>query len=218
MNSISTIYPALDAYWAAATSEWLQDLLTPPRRNAYELGANNTLYHVDTIDLSAFFVQDKTFFPANVEIMEPGLNLCGPDAAAWNGSAAVTVLEVVSSTPLDITQTIDDLVNEIYPGTSQSNVDMQFILYGRLRMFSGDVNSSFPGLVLPVATQNFGAGLPTAAEKLFSYRFVYPQNQTANSASLKLSETKLTFVGVADAEDELPRIYRLRQSYEQNQG
>lgn len=218
MRSVSTIYPMVNATWAAAPSEWHQYLSDPPRRTAYELGANDTLYHVDTIDLSAFFVQHKTFFPTNVEIMEPGLNLCGPDAAAWNNSAAVTVLEVVSSTPLDIDQTIDDLVNEIYPGTSLSNIDMQFILYGRLRMFSADVNSSFPGLVLPVATQNFGSGLPTAAEKLFSYRFVYPQNMTADLATLRLAETKLTFVGVADKEDEVPRIYRLRQSYEQNQG
>lgn len=219
MKSVSTTFPQVNADWILATSEWSQDLSLPgPRKSGYTPGPiPGTLYYEDTIDLSAFVVQDKTFFPNNVEVIEPGLNQMGPDAAAYNNQAALILMDVVTSAPLDANTTIDNLVNGIYPGGSRSPIDMQFIMFGRVQVFATNSSASYPGLITPISSQNFGAGLPTAADKLFCYRFVYPQNMAVNLATLRTVETTLTFVGVAETESELARIYRLRQSYEQNQ-
>lgn len=219
MKSISTTYPKVNATWdIPGGNVWIQDFATPPRKTSYQEGILDSLFYEDTIDLSAFFVQDQTFFSANVEVMEPGLTEMGPNETYYNNKAALIVLDVVSSVPLSMVDVVTDVSNGIFPGGSESGVDMQFILFGRARIFGANVNASYPGLVMPVASHNFGAGLPTAADKLFSYRIVYPQNMNLNLATLKIPETTLTFVGEATKESELGRIYRLRQSYEQKQG
>ena len=219
-NSVSTVLPRLRATWTLAGPEWIQQTVDGNARTntAYEQSATNVLFFMDTIDLSAFVVQYKTFFPSNVEVAEPGIHVCGPDETYWNNQAALTVLDVVTSAPLDTTNVIADLENSIYPGSNLGESDDQFIMMGRLRMFAANINASFPGLVLPVSDHRFGSGLPTAADKLYCYRFILAQNQALTNASLLVPETKLTFVGVAEDEGELGRIYRLRQSYDQRQG
>ena len=66
--------------------------------------------------MSAFVVQNKNFFPANLEVAEPGLVQCGPLPADWLDSAQLTVLDVVTSAPLAVDDTIDDILNNVFPG------------------------------------------------------------------------------------------------------
>ena len=85
-------------------------------RTSYKLGPGLSLYYRDQIDMSAFVVQNKNFFPANLEVAEPGLVQCGPLPADWLDSAQLTVLDVVTSAPLAVDDTIDDILNNVFPG------------------------------------------------------------------------------------------------------
>ena len=238
MNSVSITFPKLKADQDIFSQpNWVQPGPNPldPSQNAYDqvdrAGAvrNGTLFWYEQIDMSAFFVQDKTFFPADVAIQEPGLVKCGPTAAEWNGEASVQVLDIISNIPV-----IDDLNNpeqpvidpfvleSTFPGGYTSQIDKQFILFGRYHAYAADASSSFPGAMNLIRSSTFGAGLPTASDKLYCIRIVTSSAGgnilPAGLAILEVPETEYTLNGVAATEDELERIYRLRQSYEQQQG
>jgi hypothetical protein len=238
MNSVSITFPKLHADQDLASQpDWLQPgpSATLPAQNAYDQVRrltpehNSTLFWLEQIDMSAFFVQDKTFFPGDVSIQEPGLLKCGPTSAQWNDQASVQVLDIISNVPLvdssfvPETPVIDPFVLEdIFPGGATSTIDSQFIVFGRYHAYSADINSSFPGAMNLIRSSTFGGGLPTASDKLFCLRIVtsaaggsiFP----AGTAILEVPETTYTIRGVASDEGELERIYRLRQSYEQKQG
>ncbi len=232
MNSVSVTFPRLIANGSAVDpGNWDQPgpAVTTPGTNVYDsifvfpgLGYNAPLMWAETIDMSAFVVQDKTFFPGDIRVSEPGLLTCGPTAAEWNNEAATQVLDLISNVPL----TLADVINPFYrdgtfPGTPDSTIDMQFIVYGRYQAFSNNVSSSYPGAMNLIKSATFGAGLPTASDKLYCLRIVLPGSGAGNPtglAELNVPDTIYEIVGVAAEEDELSRIYRLRQSYEQKQG
>lgn len=238
MNSISITFPKLKADQdLVAQPNWLQPgpSSTLPAQNAYDQlrrltpEHNGTLFWYEQIDMSGFFVQDKTFFPADVSIQEPGLLKCGPTAAQWNGEASVQILDIISNVPV-----IDDMISpelpvidpfvldEVFPGGTQSLIDNQFILFGRYHAYSADASSSFPGAMNLIRSSTFGRGLPTASDKLYCIRVVTSSAGGAvfplGTAVLEVPETIYTVEGVAADEGEMERIYRLRQSYEQQQG
>lgn len=243
MNSVSITFPILEADQdAAAQPNWIQPGPTAadPSQNAYlmirqALPNTGILLWEETIDMSSFVVQDKTFFPIDVLIQEPGLLLCGPTAAEWRNEAAVEILDLISNTPLttDLISnpyaTLDELGpvielfvdDAVFPGSARSTIDDQFIVYGRYHAYAADTTSSFPGATNLIRTNSFGRGLPTAADKLYCLRIVKARGSAAGplaTATLKVPETKYTIIGKAEAEEELERVYRLRQSYMQKQG
>ena len=188
MNSVSITFPKLRADQDIVSQpNWVMPGPSPlaPSQNPYGQVdrftpvRNGTLYWYETIDMSAFFVQDKTFFPADVAIQEPGLVKCGPSAADWNGEASVQVLDIISNIPvidnvnLPEQPVIDPFVLEdIFPGGYTSSIDNQFILFGRYHAYSADASSSFPGAMNLIRSSTFGAGLPTASDKLYCIRII----------------------------------------------
>jgi len=220
MKSIGTVLPRVKAIWNG--SNWKQNTLAGFGTTPYQNPSGLFLYYRDTIDMSAFVVQNKTFFPANLEVSEPGVVQCGPTPADWFDSAGLIVMDIVSSAPLAVTDTLTDMEDNIFPGFPNSKIDMQFITYGRVNVYSANTTNSFPSLMSIISSQKFGSGLPTAADKLFVYRFVLPSAASAFVVpylqTLDIPATQLTFVGDAREESELARVYRLRQSYEQKQG
>ena len=178
--------------------------------------------------MSSFFVQDKTFFPGDVSIQEPGIVKCGPASPDWNDQASVQILDIISNVPLvdslnaPENPVIDPFVlQDIFPGGATSTIDSQFIVFGRYHAYSADTSSSFPAAMNLIRSSTFGGGLPTASEKLFCIRIVSSAAGgplPSNIATLEVPETTYTIRGVASDEGELQRIYRLRQSYEQKHG
>ena len=240
MNSVSITFPLLVADQdVTALPNWVQPGPTSndPSQNAYlmirqALPNTGILLWEETIDMSSFVVQDKTFFPIEIQIQEPGLLLCGPNAAEWSNSAAVEILDLISNVPLTTKlirnpfSTLDELGpvieewvdNSVFPGSARSSIDDQFVLFGRYHAYAADTTSSFPGATNLIRTNSFGRGLPTASDKLYCLRIIKAQGGAAGPtalATLQVPETKYTIIGKADAEEELERVYRLRQSYEQ---
>lgn len=220
MKSVGTVLPRVKAIWNGTV--WKQNTLSGFGTTPYKTPSGLFLYYRDTIDMSSFVVQNKTFFPANLEVAEPGVVQCGPLPVDWLDSAGLIVMDVVTSAPLAVDDTLDDMVNNIFPGFPDSEIDMQFITYGRVNVYSANTTNSFPSLMSIISSQKFGSGLPTAADKLFVYRFVVPSASApfafGTTPTLDIPATQLTFVGDAREESELARVYRIRQSYEQKQG
>lgn len=221
MNAIRTVFPSLTSTWDLAGLTWTPDVTNPYLLTATTLSTAQAFVWDGTIDLSAFSVQDKTFFPTSLGAQAPGLHQCGPTAAEWNNEAGIEVMDIITSVPISVGDLKDALVARVFPGMPDYPLDNQFIMMGKYSAYAADINLSFPGLVNLVKEANFGAGLPTAAEKLFCYRIVLPRSGAAapvNGATLEVPGTRYQITGRAEMEDELEYIYRLRKSYEQKQG
>lgn len=229
MNSVSIVFPKLKADQNVVSQpNWVQPGpgVNAKAKNAYQdnvpaLVGNTTLFWRETIDMSSFVVQDKTFFPMDIRVADPGLLICGPDAIDWNNQASVQVLDLISNIPLDDDVIVKFVDLNIYPGMPSSPIDMQFILYGRYQAYSNNISSSFPGAMNMIKSATFGAGLPTASDKLYCIRIVRSSagpGLPTPLATIELPATSYEIVGEATEEEELARIYRLRQSYEQKQG
>ena len=224
MNSMELLFPEVRVTWDGINLVWDPILISGQAENTYEqtsgtLTFPGRLYYQATLDLSAYFVQDKTFFPLDVRIQEPGILQCQP-VADWANACQVEVLDLISSVPLDADSIAIAMSQVSYPGFSRSNIDNQFILYGRYQAFSQTTTSSFTGLMQLVKSSTFGAGLPTATDKLYCLRVILPTAGGApvgNGAQLEMGPTRYMVMGEADVESELARIYRLRQSFEQRQ-
>lgn len=225
MNSIGTTIPRFNGTWSTFSNEWKQPTAFSVLINPWKIRPGTTFaYYEDTMDLSAFVVQDKTFFPGALELMEPGIHLCGPTVAEWGSVPQLQVLDLITSAPVaDVDALMDAMLEGDFPGGSRSDMDMQFIMYGRVQYFSFNSTGSYDGLMSTVSSQNFGSGNPTAADKLFVYRFMYASGNfggtgfPSSAATCNIPETRFEIVGTAAEESEVARIYRLRKSYEQNQ-
>lgn len=224
MNSMELLFPEVRVTWDGINLVWDPILISGQAENTYEqtsgtLTFPGRLYYQATLDLSAYFVQDKTFFPLDVRIQEPGVLQCEP-VPDWANAAQVEVLDLISSVPLDVGTIATGMTLRDYPGFAESNIDNQFILYGRYQAFSQTTTSSFTGLMQLVKSSTFGAGLPTATDKLYCLRIVRSEAGGApvgTGAKLEMGPTRYLIMGEADVESELARIYRLRQSFEQRQ-
>ena len=219
MNSMELLFPRLKAEWDGVNLVWDQASTNDYEQTSGILTFPGRLYYQTTLDLSAFFVQDKTFFPLDVRIQEPGVLQCTP-VADWVNAAQIEVLDLISSVPLDVDTISLGMSTRDYPGFAESDIDNQFILYGRYQAFSQTTTSSFTGLMQLVKSSTFGAGLPTATDKLYCLRIVRSSAGGApvgTGAKIDMGPTRYMVMGEADVESELARIYRLRQSFEQRQ-
>jgi len=212
-NSIETVFPKCTATWAGGAVT-----TTVPNRYQKKTVATTlatALFYDSTIDLSAFFVQGRTFFPVELVTQSVGRVDCS-SPAQWNNAASVIVYDIITSAPINGQTLCDSIVEQNYPGFPEFALDNQFIMYGRLQIFAANTTNSFPGYMNLVQSNNFGSGKPTAAEQLFCYRVIIPDSDSAvATGTLVVPPTRYEFLGKTDAEDELERIYRLRQSYEQ---
>jgi hypothetical protein len=221
MNSISITFPKLYAIRTGA-SEW--DQAAYGMLNNYEthavpfVGAPDALVWSETIDMSAFVIQDKTFFSRDVQISEPGIAKCNP-SPDWIDSAGLEIVDLISNIPLDAATIVQNMKIGTFTGFPSDDSDNQFLLFGRYMAFTASTTASLPGLMQLAKTSTFGAGLPTASEKIYCMRVIIPSasSMPVVGATLRVFPTRYTIVGVAEEESELARIYRLRQSYEQIQ-
>lgn len=219
MNSMELLFPRLKATFDPINLVWTQADTNDYEQTGGLLTFPGRLYYRDTLDLSAFFVQDKTFFPVDVRIQEPGVLQCTP-VPDWANAAQIEVMDLISSVPLDVDTISLGMSTRDYPGFAESEIDNQYILYGRYQAFSQTTTSSFTGLMQLVKSSTFGAGLPTASDKLYCLRVVRSSAGGAPmgaAAKIDMGPTRYLVAGEADVESELARIYRLRQSFEQRQ-
>ena len=216
-NSIEVVFPKCQANWNTSSGGYWERQ-DPNRYQAKDVATTigSALFTDVTIDLSAFFVQDRTFFPAELISQSVGIVECN-SPAQWHNAASIRVYDIITSTPIDPLQTLmDGVVAGDFPGFPEYPLDNQYILYGQYSVYAANSNNSFPGYMQLVQTNNFGAGLPTAAEKLYAYRIIIPDSDDIPvGGSFLVPATRYEIMGLTEAEEELERVYRLRQSYEQ---
>lgn len=215
-RTISTMIPSLVLEKPEVNPEW-----TTYRNGWLPVpGVALASYYQDSIDLSGYALQRMTFFPELGFLQESPLrSITGSEAAGlWDAT-------IISSVPLDINSLFTELLFSSAPGlTPLGSVgindasDWSQILYCRIRNDSLDTTlANSVGLTKPVDMGQLGSLEPTAADKLFVSRIVYPYGTvslTTLFATLSAPGQRVGFRGMMAEEVELEYMMRLKRSYE----
>lgn len=162
-----------------------------------------------SIDLSGYALQRKTFFPVVGFLQQSPI-------IALDAGAAIHMMTVISSTPLDV----DLLMSGMLVGTTPDVIteDWETILYCRSETYAA--NQTIPSAFNYLALQNFGQTgslQPTAADKLFVYRIALPISTTSLATDftrIQLPSCRVGLIGQMTDEPELEYMMRLKRSYE----
>jgi len=171
------------------------------------------------IDLAGYHQQEETFFTRAVQVQGNTY----PDA---NTTQQFTVHDIISTEPFSD----DELASAVYiytpgllnPTTFLTNIDLEHIVYGRIRVY-GARNFDSLGAPISAALTNanqvlmnedfYGTNNGTARDKLYVYRVVGGMLFGASQAIL-LGGVSYVVSGAISKEDELEYLMRLKRAYE----
>ena len=178
------------------------------------------IYHEAYFDLSPYNLDDLTMVPLNCGLQD-GMpyfyNLIDPLTAgvgAW-------VVDVISQERLDIEATFANIGQGNPPGTLLTTENFEQILMCDTRFMSIDAQVGVSNLLTANTAGKMGSNSPTAAEKLWLYRFVAIGRGVAGVTpgdSISIPATRFVVGADIIREDEIPYLMRLKRSFELSTG
>jgi len=179
-------------------------------------GGETMLVHEDKISLSLLAKEKQTWFTGSSTLQDPGKYTLTNAAGAAVVGGGLEVLDIVSVVPLEISIVGQDLVNNVMPSFLRGTGDYSHLIFAAYRLFAINSNASVAGLLSPVSVTEFGQNAPTAANQVFTYRFLLPR-QTAPVPAvgdiLKCPGSRFVLNGAALEEQDLAHIMRMKKSY-----
>ena len=179
-------------------------------------------YYEDSIDLSGYANQDLTFFPELAFIqMSPVYTIQSTDGGS------VLDLVAITSVPMDVESLYTALIFGSGPAlpelsapgiVNNSPVDWSTVPYCRIDFRSRETNiPGGLGIMTSIESAQLGSLQPTAADKLFIYRIVYPLSDTPphiDFSSFVIPPLRVGFRGMMAQEDDREYLMRLKRGYE----
>lgn len=196
-----TISQMMPEYSGAYTTEWTD------HKTWQGPATGNVIFNETYIDLSAYELDDLTFFPMGAILQDPGLyqsDVTNP----------LQVLDIVSQAKLNITEVLANLAENNVPGMMESTMDFTQIIWGQYRTFLGQ--ATFQGganLFLPANGGLFGSGSPTTAAKLYCTRIIITDAATEGNY-LSVPASRFIVSAVVAKEKDLAFMMRQKRSYE----
>ena len=178
------------------------------------------VYHESYFDLSPYNLDDLTMVPLSCQLQD-GMpyfyTLFDPlltGVGAW-------VVDVISQERLDIDATFADISQGNPPGTLLTTENFEQILMCNTRYMSIDAQIGVSNLLTANTAGRMGSNSPTAAEKLWLYRFVAIGRGVAGVTpgdSIAIPATRFVIGADIIREDEIPYLMRLKRSFELSTG
>jgi len=175
---------------------------------------NNTMYWQGSIDLSGYALERKTFYPLTAFVQE---------ATSYNafGGSGQSVVYIVSSIPIDPVTLATQVIFTSGPGFIQPGAagvpqdDWTNVLFAEYKV--NLINSTLPalGICQPIETKQYGSLSPTAADKLYVMKMVFPATLAGIVGdSLSIPSSRIVIPGSIKEEPKLEYMMRLKRSYE----
>jgi hypothetical protein len=181
--------------------------------NGWKLNGVGTVYYETYWDMSAYTLDDLTFFPISA-VLQDGQPYVYSGAT---GDLALTILDIISQERLDMSQvTADSLLGNL-PGQPLSTENFEQIVMCNFRFNLPQADFTSATLFLPATTGSFGSLQPTACEKLWVYRVVIAAATDLLNANISIPATRFVMSGTVVKEPELDYMMRLKRSYELSQ-
>ena len=182
--------------------------------NGWSSIGNAVMYWQGSIDLSGYAMERKTFYPVTAFTQEAS-------APVSFGGSGQLAMYLVSSIPTDITALTTQIAYLSAPGFIQSGLagvtqdDWTTVLFGQTDTYL--INSTLPalGIVQLISSKQFGSLSPTAADKLYVTKLVFPST-VAGVIGTKMSipASRIVIPGTIKEEPKLEYMMRLKRSYE----
>jgi hypothetical protein len=216
MKTLVKYHPLLSATRNAGTNAW-----TIPSASAYTMlpgvtGAGYFIaYHANYFDLAGMSMEEKTLF-------FDGMGVQTGILPSWSGLSQagdkVTITDIMTTVPLSIdSSTALDLV--YIPGFPGSRQDFEHVVYGCVTQYVTTQDVGSYGSPVESNKQMFGSGMPTASDRVYSYRFVEGATGDPGSPITGLITSQARHVLTASPKEETDHVYmmRLLRSYELQQ-
>jgi len=187
-------------YAGAYTTEW------PDHKTWQGPASGHVVFNETYVDLSAYELDDLTFFPINALLQDPGIY-------SLTGQEPVQVLDIVCTEQLSIAEVVADMAENNVPGMFESTMDFTQIIWGQYRTFLPQTDFVSGTLYLPANGALFGSGSPTTASKLYCYRIIICALATEGLA-LTIPASRFVITGIVAKEKELAFMMRQKRSYE----
>lgn len=180
------------------------------------------LFYEDSIDLSGYHLQELTFFPELAfKQMNPLMYMQGSD-----GGTAVDMI-VITTVPQEVDWLYLHLISGggpgmpetgTFPPAGQTPVDWQAVPYCSIDIRArNDATPGDFGVMTLIDSGQLGSLQPTAADKLFIYRIVFPFTNTAPNiqfTQLMVPSVRIGFRGEMAMEADREYLMRLKRGYE----
>ena len=182
--------------------------------NGWSSISDTVMYWQGSIDLSGYALKRKTFYPLTAFVQE------ATSPVSFGGSGQLTTY-VVSSVPTDITTLVTQISFASGPGFIQAGAagvtqdDWTTVLFGQSDTYL--INSTLPalGLTQLVSSRQFGSLSPTAADKLYVTKIVFPSTLAGDiGTSMVIPSSRIVIPGTIKEEPKLEYMMRLKRSYE----
>ncbi len=172
-------------------------------------------YHENYFDLAGMSMEEKTLF-------FDGMGVQTGILPSWTGLSQpgdkVTITDIMTTVPLSIdSSTALDLV--YIPGFPGSRQDFEHVVYGCVTQYVTTQDVGLYGSPVESNKQMFGSGMPTASDRVYSYRFVEGATGDPGSPITGLITSQARHVLTASPKEETDHVYmmRLLRSYELQQ-
>lgn len=212
---MKTLFKYHSAFGATKASEVALWTLTPGSDFQLMPGTIGTLgslyvYSDTYFDLAGMSADEKTLFFDAIDVQTPSL-------PAWGGSPipgdAITIMDVMTSVPLaiDASLVVDAGNGAGFPYT-RSN--FEHVIYGRTLQYVSSIDLGGFGSPTLVASNQYGSGMPTASDRVYSYRFIFINtNNATTTTSCLIPAARHILVARATEEPEYIHMMRLLRSY-----
>lgn len=172
-------------------------------------GFNIVLVWRGYIDLAGYTRDELTFFSQAVDVQDNGPSLAGAGILSTSIVDMVTTRRISNS---EINPINSNGFIGVVPGLPLSGLDIQEVVYGNHRAFTG-YSATNPSL-FQVFGSTFGSGNPTASERLHITRVVVPTG-SGTAQACYVHSCNFLIGGVTSHEKDLIYIERLRRAYTQ---
>lgn len=212
MKTLFKYHSAFGATKADPASPWV---LTPG--SDFQLLPGHTpglgfLYaYSDTyFDLAGMSQEEKTLFFEAMDVQTPSLPAFGGVPIAGD---ALTFIDVMTSVPLNIdANLLTDIVNGVGFPLTRSN--FEHVIYARTLQYASHLDLGTYASPTLVASNNYGSGMPTASDRVYSYRFILINTDNGTGiTSCLVPAARHILVARATEEPEYIHMMRLMRSY-----
>ena len=178
------------------------------------VGVNVYLYE-DTIDLSGYALQRKSFYPYSSFEQRNGAVI-----GSFSNTTSRNIVDniIVSSVPLDLSGTNPNLLAASLPGFSEVGaafrLNKDVLMHQHQIIYSHDsttAGTSGTSIYRVVSSQSASSLEPTAADKLYCYRLITMSGEDGDGL---LPAARVMIPGTISTEPKLEYMMRLKRSYE----
>jgi hypothetical protein len=162
-------------------------------------------------DLAGMSQREKTLFFEGAAVQE----VISPSAGAPAAGDGIIVIDLMTTSPLTDVEALAYVVSANM-APSQSKISFEQTIYGRIRIWSVDLDYQSSGYYNLQADNQTGSLEATASDRIYCYRVVFMGPNNSNGAH-SVYGARYLLRAEAKEEAEYRYLMRLRRSYELQQ-